>query len=113
MITINIAKDFSTTPGLRYRHQSDFSGEQFREELLAPKFEEVLKAKDRLQVILDGTNGYTTSFLDESFGGLARDKGKNIVEANLELVSKEEEYLISDIHGYIAKANFESKGKTS
>ena len=34
MIKINIAYDFTDIPGTRYRSQSEYSGEEFREELL-------------------------------------------------------------------------------
>jgi len=69
MTTINIAQDFSDTPLGRY-HPNDglFSGERFREEFLLPALQE-----GKVEVILDGTEGFGSSFLDEAFGGIVRD----------------------------------------
>lgn len=72
---ITIAKDFSETPGGRYRKEGQYSGEEFRIVLLEPKFLECLKNNTILTVDLDGCLGYPSSFLDESFGGLARTYG--------------------------------------
>ena len=38
MITINIAKEFSNSPGARFRSQGDFSGEEFRQKFLEKYF---------------------------------------------------------------------------
>ena len=69
---IRIANEFSETPGPRSRDEGDYSGQQFLEEILKPKFEEAKKTKQKLIVDLDGTYGYATSFLESVFGGLAR-----------------------------------------
>lgn len=65
---INISKDFSTHPAGRYPTDGPFSGETFRKKHLVP----ALKKCDRIEVILDGTRGYPSSFLEEAFGGLVR-----------------------------------------
>lgn len=76
--TINIAKDFSDDPGGRYIRKGPFSGELFREMYLVP----AIKAKyKQIEVILDGTFGYMNSFLEESFGGLARPYKGNETES--------------------------------
>ena len=69
MKRIDIAKDFSDTPIGRY-HPEDgpVTGERFREELLYP----ALKQDGQVTVVIDGTEGYGSSFLDEAFGGLVR-----------------------------------------
>ena len=70
--TIRIAKDFSSTPGPRWRREGKHSGEQFREEVLAPALREVIASGGRILVDLDGVEGFASSFLEEAFGGLAR-----------------------------------------
>ncbi len=68
---IVIANDFSPSPIGRYRTDSDTSGQEFREDYLAP----ALKAYTKVIVDLDGTDGYGSSFLEEAFGGLIREEG--------------------------------------
>jgi len=104
-ITIYI-KDFSITPGSRYRDEGTkaHSGQEFREDYLEPKFKEALESDKLLVVNLDGTIGYGTSWLEEVFGGLARDYGIEEVLNRISFISEEEEYLIEDITQYIKDA---------
>jgi hypothetical protein len=62
-----LCEDFSDTPGGRKRETGEFSGEEFRESHLLP-----LLKKSEVEVNLDGALGLPPSFLDESFGVLAR-----------------------------------------
>jgi hypothetical protein len=101
MHIINVAKDFSTTPGARYRSDGPFSGEEFRERLLKPLFEDS-SDNSKIRIVLDGVEGYATSFLEEAFGGLAREFGKQRVLDRLEFVSGEDSEAISEILDYIA-----------
>jgi uncharacterized protein DUF4325 len=101
---LSVVESFTRTPGGRYRHQGPNSGQQFREEVLAPAFEEAERNGAELVVDLDGGYGYATSFLEEAFGGLARQKGVRAVESILCFVSKEEPYLIDDLKRYIEEA---------
>ena len=105
-MSLSIANDFDKTPGFRYKSQSpETSGEQFRDDLLEPKYLEALKKSQKLQVILDGTDGFLTSFLEEAFGGLQRKhKEKNILDV-IEVVSNDEKHWIDDIKRYVKKAN--------
>lgn len=66
---ISVARDFSRTPGPRFVRQGDWSGEKFRR-LLA----KALSEHKTIVVDLDGTRGYGSSFLDEAFGGLVRER---------------------------------------
>ena len=105
MITISIADDFTDTPGPRYKTDGNYSGEEFREKLLEPNF---LKAKgnnEKLMIDFDGGYGYLISFLEESFGGLARIYGSDSVLETLEFKSDEEEALITKVKSYIINAN--------
>ena len=100
---INIAKDFSETPGPRYKKDGEYSGEQFREEVLLPVFRKCEEG-DKLVVDLDGGYGYPSSFLEEAFGGLARLYHKDQVLSKLIFISTEEPSLIETIKNYIIKA---------
>lgn len=101
MMKINIANDFTDTPGTRYRSQSEYSAEEFREELLEPKFLEAKKNNEKLMIDFDGGYGYFNSFLEEAFGGLARIYGSDSVLETLEFESDEEESLIPKVKSYI------------
>ncbi|WP_295145090.1 STAS-like domain-containing protein [uncultured Reyranella sp.] len=67
-VEINIARDFSSTPVGRFREDGTHTGQHFREDFLIPPLE---KGED-LIIILDGTAGYPSSFIDAAFGGLLR-----------------------------------------
>lgn len=105
-LEVSVLKDFSRTPGPRFSWEGDDSGELFRQNVLCPKFKEALESGLKLRVNLDGTAGYGTSFLEESFGGLIRKEGftKKQVEDCLVFISDEEEFLIEDIFEYINDA---------
>lgn len=77
-IIINIAEDFTDTPGPRTITEGDKSGEQFRNEMLLPKYLEAKKQRKKLYIDFDGTFGYPPSFLEEAFGGLIRETKDNM-----------------------------------
>ena len=106
MITINIANDFTDTPGSRYKTKLDnYSGEEFREKLLEPKFLKAKENNEKLMIDFDGGYGYLISFLEEAFGGLARIYGSNSVLETLDFKSNEEEALITKVKSYVINAN--------
>ena len=105
MKSIRVA-DFSTLPGPRYRSEGPHSGEEFREERLKPAFEDARSAGEKLAVELDGVEfGYPASFLEESFGGLARQLGVDIVNGGLAFVVTDEPLLEKEIRRHIRNAN--------
>jgi len=105
-IRIDIAQNFSRTPGPRSRDEGDFSGQQFREDLLWPQVKDAIAQGHTLTINLDGTAGYGTSFLEEAFGGLIREHGLSYeqLRATLTFESNEESYLPNDIDGYMKDA---------
>ena len=105
MITLSVAKDFTRTPGFRYQTQSPgTSGEEFRDNLLEPRYIEALESNQKLQVVLDGTDGYLTSFLEEAFGGLQeKHQGVKILDV-IEVISNDEKHWIGDINRYVESA---------
>jgi hypothetical protein len=109
---LKIAKDFGTAPGPRKIVEGKFSGEQFRTELLLPKVRSAMLNRERLEVDLDGTSGYGTSFLEESFGGLIRNDGFTLRDLNnvLVFISDEEPALLVEISEYMEDAERERKG---
>lgn len=100
MLTINIAKDFSKSPGGRYTKEGNFSGEQFREEVLKKAFEDSKRRGVKLIIDLDGGYGYGSSFLEEAFGGLARET-KDPALMDILIISEEEPSLVDDVKDYI------------
>jgi hypothetical protein len=101
---ISIASDFSDTPGPRFRHEGDFSGQAFLEDLLEPKYIEAAKSGAKLTVDLDGTEGYATSFLEAAFGGLARKHPPESVLQTIDFKCEDEPLLKNEITFYIKEA---------
>ena len=87
---IAIAKDFSIAPAGRYLTDGNYSGERFRDEILYPSLQE----NDAVIVNLDGTLGYGSSFLEEAFGGLIREKKMtlDVVRQKLKVISSRKLY---------------------
>ena len=108
-VTINIAKDFSFTPGFRNRQQGSFSGEEFREKFLEKNIED--DSIKKIIVDFDGTAGFATSFLEEAFGGLVRKYGYENVCSKLEFVSIEDDVILRDVEQYMKEADTDLKQK--
>lgn len=99
IMTLSVAKDFSTYPAGRYESDGPFSGEGFLKQKLLPALEKA----EKLKIILDGTMGYGSSFLEEAFGGLVRLQMwplSSLLE-KIEFVSDEEPGLIDEIIAYM------------
>lgn len=108
MITINIATDYTKMPGGRHIKEGQYSGEDFRKNVLKPKYLEAKKNNEELTVILDGGYGYATSFLEEAFGGLVRELADPGI-LNIHIISEEEPAWIGKIESYI-KSQLAQKG---
>lgn len=94
-ILLKIAEDFSKTPGSHNRSTGLFSGEEFFEKVLEPKYKAAREADTYLIVDLDGTAGYANSFLAYSFGKLEMKYPG--ARQFIMFISLEEPYLVNDI----------------
>lgn len=101
MVKINIYDDFTDTPGARTYDDGKFSGQEFYDKILLPKYKEALDKKVKLQIDLDGTYGYASSFLNEAFSSLGNEYKPNEVLDNLILISNEVPKYIYKIKEYI------------
>lgn len=106
MIQINIANDYSKTPGARYEREGSYSGEKFRTEILLPNLKKAVEQDCLLEVVLDGTAGFGTSFLEEAFGGLIRiDKIEfTQIKKTIKFISLEYPDYIEEINEYLEDA---------
>lgn len=97
---LSIVKDFCETPGPRFKSEGNFSGEEFRDEILEQKFLLAKRNNEKLIIKLDGVYGYPASFLDEVFGGLSK---KYSCRTVLDILSFESDdvLLIYEIINYI------------
>ncbi|QLJ16243.1 STAS-like domain-containing protein [Pseudomonas putida] len=100
--SISVTKQFSEYPAGRYRQDGKFSGEVFRDDLLAPS----LKRHDVVEIDLDGAMGYGSSFLEEAFGGLVRKHHMDpkSLRKQLRFKSNDEPSLVDEIWVYIDDA---------
>ena len=92
MNKIDISKDFSDVPAGRYKMDGPNSGERFRNDFLVP----ALRTGEKVEVILDGSEGYGSSFLEEAFGGMVRNTEftREYIEANLNITAHSAEYAL-------------------
>lgn len=102
-LKINIANDFSRYPGGRKISQGQYSGEEFLNTLLKPKFEEALSNGTKVVILLDGTEGYGSSFLEEVFGGIVRNYPEVDINKFLEYITNDK-FLEQEIKEYIDDA---------
>jgi hypothetical protein len=113
-LEINIGKAFSSTPSGRfYTDMTDSSGEQFREELLWPKLQQ-LETNQKIKLILDDdVEGYGSSFLVEGFAGIVKYgyMSKEALLNKLEIFQVDPDFLLfkKKIIQYINEAVFNSK----
>src|ERR1035437_2432847 len=103
-IKIRIAENVSRTPGARYRTDGPKSGEEFREELLEKYFNDI-KDERIILINLDGVRGYTTSFLEEAFGGLVRKYGIDRVQKKIRIIATQRKLYKERAEEYIKNAD--------
>jgi hypothetical protein len=96
--TISVAEDFSKFPAGRFRSDGPHSGQAFKDELLLP----ALRRTGHVRVLLDGTMGYGSSFLEEAFGGLIRENGYTPGDLQERLtIEARDSSLIKEVWGYV------------
>lgn len=106
--TISIAEEYSKTPAGRYYTDGSYTGERFRNELLYP----ALVENDEVEINLDNTLGYGSSFLEEAFGGLIREKGMSINELQTKLkITSSRKLYFNRIWQYLNDAQSEQNKK--
>lgn len=90
-------------PGPRYKSLGPDSGEWFRDEHLMGLIE---KHGSDIIIDLDGTAGYGSSFLEETFGGLIRSgvDPQIVLQICSKIVSQDDESLPVEITGYVEDA---------
>ncbi len=99
-MTIKIATDYTRFPGGRLQSDGKYSAEEFRKTKLEPLFDN----DEKIIIDLDGVEGYSTAFLEETFGGLVRKFGKEKVLEKIEIICNDEPLLIQEIQKYIEMA---------
>lgn len=102
VLNIVIARDFAKSTGGRVPMEGPNSGQEFRDNLLIPALRE---HPGKIFIDLDGTDGYGSSFLEESFGGLIR-KGfdaEDILQ-RIKFKSDEDDSYVVEIIQYINEA---------
>ena len=103
---IKVSKDFSDAPGARYRSNGPKSGQEFYEDLMLPTFEIAVKNNATLEIDLDDTWGYASSFLSENFERLSKEKGSEVVLKHIEIISNDEPELIEIIKNMIESPSY-------
>lgn len=100
VITVNLASAVSPHLGGRFRHQGEYSGEAFRDDVLIP----LLSFADLISIDLDGIEGPSPGFFEEAFGGLVRAIGTEALfrvelraDVNTHLVAQVEQYLVEAV----------------
>lgn len=94
IMIISIAEKFSRFPAGRHPGDGPFNAERFRREILTPALRQVANSSDKVVVELDGVAGYSSSFLEEAFGGLVRDGQipTDTIRSKLSIVAKNSIY---------------------
>ena len=101
---IKISEEFTKTPGGRFQIEGDFSGEEFRETILKPKFDEAKIKDEKLIIDLDGCYAFPPSFLEEAFGGLVRELKDGSIINTLDFVCLDEPSVVQEITEIIKDA---------
>ncbi len=97
-----IASDYSETPGGRYIADGNFSGEDFRDNCLEPRYLKALALNKKLVICFDGGYGYSVGFLEETFGGMIR-KGYSSSDIlnNIVFISNQDPNLVKTITNFM------------
>lgn len=108
---LKISDDFSKTPGGRLKDEGEFSGEEFRDTILLPAYEQCEENGETLEINFDDCIAFATSFLEEAFGGLVRKYGKSNVMNRIRLISHDDDSIPFLIEKYVNEAELSIKGR--
>lgn len=100
---INFVEEFTDMPAGRYREDGRFSGEVFRDDLLVP----ALKNNSIVTLDLSNAYGFGSSFLEEAFGGIIRNKSFTLedLKKKLKIICNDDPMTIEQIWLYVEDAN--------
>lgn len=98
-VKITVA-DFTVYPAFRYEKQGPESGERFRNDVLIPAFKQ---SDGNIMIDLNGTEGYSASFLEEAFGGLVRKLGPSVI-SRINFISDEDPSIAETAKEYMLEA---------
>lgn len=108
-IKYELAKEYTETPGGRKIKDGEYSGEDFRDNVLKCLVNQAIKSNKCLLIDLDGVYGYATSFLDEAFGILADIyKDKDLTKI-IKFKSEERPALPEQIYSYMKEHRNENR----
>lgn len=96
-----IAEEFSIKPGPRFIREGSNSAELLLTTKLYSLFKDIIDSNEILVIDLDGTSGYATSFLEGTFGELARKYTPKLVLKHLEIISTKKSFYKDEIIEYI------------
>ena len=99
-IEYKFAEKYSPYPGGRFIRLGDFSGEDFREKVLIPVFE------NNDKIIIDATGvktSFSPSFLDEAFGEVAKIYGLEKFNETVDFFSNDNEALKDKMMYYVKR----------
>lgn len=99
VIVFDLPRQFSPTPGHRFRSHGPHSGEELRDDVLFPLLSGHPGAV--IEIHLDGAAGYAMGFLEEAFGGLARRIGAELCRRRMRFVSHHDPSLMEEIFDMI------------
>lgn len=99
---IHIASEWSRSPTGRYESDGKSNATDFKKKFITPN----LKHYRYFLIDLDGTDGYGSSFLEEAFGGLIRDRlvEKSEFFDRFSFKSDEDPSFIDEIRSYVNEA---------
>lgn len=97
---VDVGTDFTRFPAGRTRDDGPYCGEEFRNKFLVPYIEK----HQEVTVKLDSALGYGSSFLEEAFGGLVRQKFDKAEILTLVKLETSDPRLKEEIEGYIRDA---------
>jgi hypothetical protein len=90
IIQFKIKDDYNEYTGPRYCNQGSASGEDFYHNHLNKIFTNAYQEGKILEINLDDTAGYLSSFLDEAFGNLIFDFSLDVVKPRIKIISTQE-----------------------